>query len=58
LVITEYTGLLSAVLIGFAFCSETPRPMVYAGGALVVLGCLIVARGEQLRPSASASETP
>jgi drug/metabolite transporter (DMT)-like permease len=30
-------------MIGYAFFSETPRPMVWVGGALVIAGCLSVA---------------
>jgi drug/metabolite transporter (DMT)-like permease len=52
--VTEYTGLIWAAMIGYAFFGEAPRAMVYAGGALVILGCVIVARGERLRQPAAA----
>jgi drug/metabolite transporter (DMT)-like permease len=43
----EYTGLIWAAILGYAFFSETPRPMVWAGSALVIAGCFIVARGRK-----------
>ncbi|MGL5114408.1 MAG: EamA family transporter, partial [Beijerinckiaceae bacterium] len=52
--VTEYTGLIWAAMIGYAFFGEAPRAMVYAGGALVILGCLIVARGEKVKGPAAA----
>ncbi len=41
--VAEYTGLIWAALIGYAFFHETPRIMVWVGGALVIAGCLSVA---------------
>jgi drug/metabolite transporter (DMT)-like permease len=43
-IVTEYTGLIWAALIGYAFFNEVPRPMVWVGGALVMAGCLVVLR--------------
>jgi drug/metabolite transporter (DMT)-like permease len=45
-IIAEYTGLIWAVLIGYAVFAETPRPIVWAGAALVIAGCLAVIRGK------------
>jgi S-adenosylmethionine uptake transporter len=42
--VAEYTGLIWAAIIGYAFFAETPRAMVWVGAALVVAGCLAVAR--------------
>ena len=36
----EYTALLWAAAIGFAFFAETPRPEVFAGAALIIGACL------------------
>jgi drug/metabolite transporter (DMT)-like permease len=41
--VAEYTALIWAALIGYAFFQETPRMMVWVGGALVIAGCLSVA---------------
>jgi drug/metabolite transporter (DMT)-like permease len=49
--VSEYTGLIWAALIGYAFFNETPRLMVWAGAALVIAGCLAVARGRTGKPS-------
>ncbi|MGL4634397.1 MAG: DMT family transporter [Beijerinckiaceae bacterium] len=48
--VAEYTGLIWAALIGYAFFSETPRQMVWVGALLVVFGCLAVARGKTIKP--------
>ena len=48
--VAEYTGLIWAALIGYAFFAETPRAMVWIGGSLVIIGCLAVARGRTLKP--------
>jgi drug/metabolite transporter (DMT)-like permease len=48
---SEYTGLIWAALIGFAFFQEVPRTMVWVGGALVIAGCLSVAWGRKATPS-------
>lgn len=53
--VSEYTGLIWAALIGYAFFSETPRMMVWVGAALVIAGCLIVARGRAVKPPAAAA---
>jgi drug/metabolite transporter (DMT)-like permease len=49
--VAEYTGLIWAALIGFAFFQEVPRTMVWVGGALVIAGCLSVAWGRKPPPS-------
>jgi drug/metabolite transporter (DMT)-like permease len=43
-IVTEYTGLIWAALIGFAYFNEVPRAMVWVGGALVIAGCYVVMR--------------
>jgi drug/metabolite transporter (DMT)-like permease len=45
-IIAEYSGLIWAALIGFLFFAETPRPVVWAGAALVIAGCFAVVRGK------------
>jgi len=54
--VSEYTGLIWAALIGYAFFSETPRMMVWVGAALVITGCLIVARGRTVRQPMAAQD--
>jgi drug/metabolite transporter (DMT)-like permease len=49
--VAEYTGLIWAAMIGFAFFQEVPRSMVWIGGALVIGGCLSVAWGRKPPPS-------
>jgi drug/metabolite transporter (DMT)-like permease len=51
--VAEYTGLIWAALIGYAFFHETPRIMVWVGGALVIAGCLSVvwARKADAKPA-------
>jgi drug/metabolite transporter (DMT)-like permease len=46
-IVTEYTGLIWAALIGFAYFSEVPRAMVWIGGALVIAGCYVVLRNKR-----------
>lgn len=36
----EYTGLIWAAAIGYAFFSETPHPALWAGAALIMVGAL------------------
>jgi drug/metabolite transporter (DMT)-like permease len=45
--VSEYTGLIWAALIGYFFFHETPRTIVWIGAALVISGCLVVARGKK-----------
>jgi drug/metabolite transporter (DMT)-like permease len=54
--VAEYTGLIWAALIGYAFFSETPRAMVWVGAALVIAGCLIVVRGRKAVQPAAAPD--
>jgi S-adenosylmethionine uptake transporter len=53
--VSEYTGLIWAAILGYVFFSETPRMMVWVGAALVIAGCLIVARGRILKPPTAAA---
>jgi drug/metabolite transporter (DMT)-like permease len=46
-IVAEYSGLIWAALIGYVAFAETPRPMVWAGAALVIAGCLAVMRGKK-----------
>jgi drug/metabolite transporter (DMT)-like permease len=48
--VAEYTGLIWAALIGYAFFAETPRTMVWIGGTLVIAGCIAVARDRKIKP--------
>jgi drug/metabolite transporter (DMT)-like permease len=45
--VSEYTGLIWAALMGYFFFQETPRLIVWMGAALVISGCLVVARGKK-----------
>jgi len=45
--VSEYTGLIWAAILGFVFFGETPRAMVWVGAALVIAGCVVVARGRR-----------
>lgn len=40
----EYTGVIWAALLGYAFFDETPRATAWIGAALIVTGCLVVLR--------------
>jgi drug/metabolite transporter (DMT)-like permease len=53
-IVAEYTGMIWAALLGFVFFAETPRPMVWVGGLLVIMGCLAVARGKREAPPVAA----
>jgi drug/metabolite transporter (DMT)-like permease len=52
--VSEYTGLIWAALIGYAFFAETPRLMVWAGAGFVIAGCLAVLRKQNVRPKLPA----
>ncbi len=39
----EYTGLIWATLLGYVFFSEVPGWRVYAGAAIIITACLVVA---------------
>ncbi len=39
----EYTGLIWSALLGYAFFSEIPGWRVYAGAAIIIAACLVVA---------------
>ncbi len=53
--VSEYTGLIWAALIGYAFFAETPRLMVWLGAGLVIAGCLVVASRQAVKPKLPAS---
>lgn len=40
----EYTGVIWAALLGYAFFNEIPRVTAWIGGALIVAGCIVVMR--------------
>jgi drug/metabolite transporter (DMT)-like permease len=40
----EYTALVWAALLGYAFYAETPAPATFAGAGLIIAGALAVAR--------------
>jgi S-adenosylmethionine uptake transporter len=42
--VVEYTGLIWAAIIGYAFFAEVPRGEVWAGAGLIIAGCLVVIR--------------
>jgi S-adenosylmethionine uptake transporter len=46
----EYTGVIWAALLGYAFFSEIPRVTAWLGGALIVVGCIIVMRQRPTPP--------
>ncbi len=50
--IAEYTGLIWAAILGYAFFAEVPRTMVWVGAALVIAGCFVVARGRRVSAAA------
>jgi S-adenosylmethionine uptake transporter len=50
--VAEYTGLIWAAILGYAFFAEVPRSMVWVGAALVIAGCLVVARGQRVTAAA------
>lgn len=39
----EYTGLIWSSLLGYAFFQEVPSLRLYAGAAIIILACLVVA---------------
>lgn len=48
---TEYSGLLYAMLLGWLAFGERVSPWTLAGAGLVVVGCLIAARGKIDHPA-------
>jgi drug/metabolite transporter (DMT)-like permease len=52
----EYTSFLWAVLLGWAFFSETPSPVVFAGAVLIIGGAVLANRGPP-RPATVIEET-
>jgi S-adenosylmethionine uptake transporter len=53
----EYTGVVWAAMLGYAFFNETPRATAWIGTALIVAGCLIVVRNRASPPPAAADAT-
>jgi drug/metabolite transporter (DMT)-like permease len=51
--VAEYTGLIWAALIGYAFFAETPRTIVWFGAMMVITGCFVVARGRTIKPTSA-----
>jgi S-adenosylmethionine uptake transporter len=39
----EYTGLIWSSLFGYVFFQEIPSVRLYAGAAIIILACLVVA---------------
>jgi len=39
----EYTGLIWSALLGYVFFQEIPGWRVYAGAAIIIAACLVVA---------------
>lgn len=57
----EYTALIWAALIGFAFFGEAPRLQVWIGGAVIIAACLWGAQKEKtplMTPFAPAAAPP
>lgn len=52
----EYTSLLWAALFGWAFFSETPSPIVFAGAVLIIAGAVLANRGPP-QPATVLEET-
>jgi S-adenosylmethionine uptake transporter len=53
----EYTGVIWAALLGYAFFNETPRATAWIGAALIVAGCLIVVTKRAAPPPPAADAT-
>jgi drug/metabolite transporter (DMT)-like permease len=51
--VAEYTGLIWAALIGYAFFAETPRTVVWFGAVMIITGCAVVARGKKIKPTSA-----
>lgn len=52
----EYTSFLWAALFGWAFFSETPSPLVFAGAVLIIAGAVLANRGAP-KPASVIEET-
>lgn len=50
----EYTGVIWAALLGYAFFNEIPRVTAWIGGALIVAGCIVVMRQRASPPPPQA----
>ena len=44
----EYTAFIWATLFGWAFFSETPSPLVFAGAVLIVAGAVVANSGRRV----------
>jgi drug/metabolite transporter (DMT)-like permease len=53
----EYTGVIWAALLGYAFFNETPRATAWIGAGLIVAACLIVVRNRASPPPPAADAT-
>lgn len=53
----EYTGVVWAALLGYAFFNETPRATAWIGAALIVTGCIVVLRERASPPPPPADAT-
>jgi drug/metabolite transporter (DMT)-like permease len=53
----EYTGVIWAAMLGYAFFNETPRATAWIGAALIVVGCLVVVRNRAAPPPPAADAT-
>ncbi len=53
----EFTALLWASFFGYVLFSETPRPQVYAGAALIIAACMFAAWEERRARLAPAPQT-
>ncbi|KAF0179906.1 MAG: DMT family transporter [Hyphomonadaceae bacterium] len=53
----EFTALIWASFFGYVLFSETPRPQVYAGAALIISACLFAAWEERRTRLAPAPQT-
>jgi S-adenosylmethionine uptake transporter len=50
LAVTEYSGFLWALALGWLAFSERVSSYTLAGAALIVTGCLLAARGKNAAP--------
>lgn len=53
----EYTGVIWAALLGYAFFDETPRATAWIGASLIVAACLIVVGNRASPPPPAADAT-
>lgn len=46
---SEYTGFIFAMILGWLVFSESVSPFTFAGGVLIIAGCLLAARTRTIR---------